>query len=204
MKKNKQKSSKVNPLREAKRQRRQALKKKTTIGVTSRKAIQGGKALKARAQQLARSQGLKTPNKSLQKSLDWNRNRIQSNFDEKYNVNDFKDITSGIEIDLQYVKNAVIDPYKETGFNELVSVLNSMDDVELYVREIFVGDDADISQSWENYHEFSVSDIDVWIVRDGEMVTKEEEEARLIGVWTRSLTSEEQKMIQDIKDQMSK
>ena len=202
--KKKNKSSKVNPLREAKRQRRQALKNKTTIGVTSRKAMQSGKALKARTQQLARSQGLNTPNKSLQKSLEWNRNRIQSKFDEKYNVNDFKEVTSGIEIDLMYVKNAVIDPYRETGFNELVSILNSMDDVELYVREIFVGDDADINQSWENYHEFNVSDVDIWIVRDGEMVTKEEEEARLIGVWTRSLTSEEQKMIQDIKDQMSK
>ena len=98
----------------------------------------------------------------------------------------------------------MIDPYRETGFNDLVSLLDSMDAVELYVREIFVGGDADIKQSWVNYHEFSVSDIDVWIVRNGEMVTKEEEEERLIGVWTRSLTSEELNMIQDIKDQMSK
>ena len=202
--KNKNKSSKVNPLREAKRQRREALKKKTIIGVTSRKAMQSGKALKARTQQLARSPGLNTPNKSLQKSLVWNRNRIQNKFDEKYNINDFKEVTSGIEIDLMYIKKAVIAPYRETGFNELVSTLNSMDSVELYVREIFIGNDANIVQAWADYHEFNVSDTDVWIVRDGEMITKEEEEDRLIDVWTRSLTSEEQKMIQDIKDQMSK
>ena len=194
----------ANNIRIAKSQRRKALKNKTKIGVTSRKAMQSGKALKAKIQQLARGQVLETPNEGLRNSFNWNRNRILNKFDEKYDVRDFKEVTTGIEIDLQYVKNAVIAPYRETGFYELVSILNAMDAVELYVRELFIGEGGDISQAWADYHEFNVSERDVWIVRDGDIVTKEEEEERLIGVWTESLTGEEQKMIQDIKDQIGK
>ena len=204
--KKKNKPKKVNPLREAKRQRREALKKKTTIGVTSRNAMQSGKALKARTQQLAKQKTTYLYTQEFDTQLNKYRQRVLNKFDEKYDIKDFKDIDSSYSLDMNYIKNEIIRPYRESKMDDLVSRLESMDATELYVRHITLsdGDKADINAGWDFYMEIETVAGDMYLDSQGNIYTKKDEENRLIDVWTRPLTSEEIGMINDLKNQENK
>lgn len=202
-KKNKNKPKKINTLREAKKAYRQSRKKKTVVGVTSRKALQSGKALKAKTQQLAKQKTTYLYTEEFSTQLNKYRQRVLNKFDEKYDVKDFKNIDSSYSLDMNYIKNEIIRPYRESKMNNLVSTLESMDATELYIRHITLsGDDrADINAGWDFYMEIETVAGDMYLDSQGNIYTKEDEENRLIDVWTRPLTAEEISMIEDLKNQ---
>lgn len=151
---------------------------------------------KNQVKQAIYGKGITTGIAGLDRDLVYYRNKLKREFEEGTIREELKGMSANA-LDYERVKQKVIDPYRELGFDELVNVIQSLPAKVVYIRERFIGQEADINSAWEDYHDWQISDDDIF--RDSGIYSKKQEEERLISVWSTKVP-EEDKLVEELPD----